>query len=92
MRPGIGPVLIPALNVTPWEQGLACRVVLFRDWGWRDEADSTIDNVRLAQIVKAEGTVLPEGRGWLAGFSIDEVLLSILSNMFLKILNQSSFL
>ncbi|KAG9231463.1 P-loop containing nucleoside triphosphate hydrolase protein [Amylocarpus encephaloides] len=79
MRPGIGAVLVPALNTTLWEQGLACRIVLFKDWGWRDEVGNVIDGVRLAQVVKAEGAALPEGRGWLVGFSIDESGLRSLS-------------
>jgi hypothetical protein len=76
MRPGIGAILVPSINITPWDQGLACRVVLFRDWGWNDEEGNAVDGIRLAQIIKAEGTSLPDGRGWLAGFTITEVRCS----------------
>jgi hypothetical protein len=73
MRPGAGAVLVPAINTTAWEQGLGCRVALFRDWGWEDEEGHVIDDIRLAQVIKAEGISVPEGRPMLAGFSITEV-------------------
>lgn len=72
MRPGAGAVLVPAINTTTWEQGLGCRVALFRDWGWEDEEGNLIDGIRLAQVIKAEGISVPEGRPMLAGFSITE--------------------
>lgn len=75
MRPGIGAILAPAIGITAWEQALGCRVVLFRDWGWNDEDGNQVEGVRLAQVIMAEGTALPEGRGWLAGFTISEVRL-----------------
>lgn len=73
MRPGAGAVLVPAINTTTWEQGLGCRVALFRDWGWEDEEGHLIDDIRLAQVIKAEGISVPEDRPMLAGFSITEV-------------------
>jgi hypothetical protein len=84
MRPSIGPVLVPSISVTSWNQSLACRVVLFRDWGWNDEDGNAVYGARLAQVVKAEGSTLLEGRGWLAGFTISEVrLASHCSHLFL---------
>jgi hypothetical protein len=73
MRPGAGAVLIPAINTTAWEQGLGCRVALFRDWGWDDEKGKAVNDVRLAQVTKAEGVEVPEGRSRLVAFSISEV-------------------
>jgi hypothetical protein len=73
MRPGAGAVLIPAINTTAWEQGLGCRVALFRDWGWDDEKGKAVNDVRLAQVTKAEGIEVPEGRSRLVAFSISEV-------------------
>ncbi len=29
-------MLVPAINATVWEQGVSNRVLLFRDWIWRD--------------------------------------------------------
>jgi hypothetical protein len=73
MRPGAGAVLVPAINTTAWEQGLGCRIMLFRDWGWDDDEGKQVDDVRLAQVVKAEGIVVPEGRARFVGFTIGEV-------------------
>jgi hypothetical protein len=73
MRPGAGPVLVPAINSTAWEQGLGCRVALFRDWGWDDEDGNAVNDVRLAHVIKAEGINVPEGRRKLVGFTISEV-------------------
>jgi len=73
MRPGAGAVLIPAINVAAWEQGLGCRASLFRDWVWDDEEGKSVKDVRLLEMVKAEGVGAPNGRGRLVGFSITEV-------------------
>ena len=75
MRPGCGAVLVPAVSTTAWEQGLGCRVALFRDWGWNNEDGQAVNNVRLAQVIKAEGTALPDRRQKVVGFFIDEVCL-----------------
>lgn len=73
MRPGAGAVLIPAINTTAWEQGLGCRISLFRDWGWDDESGKEVNDVRLAEVVKAEGIAMAGGRRRLIGFTIEEV-------------------
>lgn len=73
MRPGLGAALIPSISVTAWEQGLACRVALFRDWGWDDDEGKKVNGVRFAQVIKAEGVSLSEGRGRFAAFVIGEV-------------------
>ncbi|TVY26764.1 hypothetical protein LHYA1_G004405 [Lachnellula hyalina] len=78
MRPGCGAVLVPAVSTTAWEQGLGCRVALFRDWGWNNEDGQAVNNVRLAQVIKAEGTALPDGRQKVVGFFIDENGLELL--------------
>ncbi|KAJ8061886.1 hypothetical protein OCU04_009676 [Sclerotinia nivalis] len=73
MRSGLGAALIPAIPATAWEQGLGCRVALFRDWGWDDDDEGNkVNGVRLAQVIKAEGVTLSEGRGKLAAFVIGE--------------------
>jgi len=73
MRPGAGAVLVPAINTTAWEQGLSCRVALFRDWGWNDEDGNAINDVRLAEMVKVEGV---NNTGRTVGFSIQGVCLT----------------
>jgi hypothetical protein len=76
MRPGLGAVLVPAINITAWEQGLGCRLALFRDWGSNDEEGKNIEDLRLAIVIKAEGTLLQDGRTKVVGFSITEVNLT----------------
>lgn len=73
MRPGAGAVLMPSVNTTAWEQGLGCRIALFRDWGWDDEDGKAVFDVRFAQAIKAEGINLPEGRIKPVEFAIDQV-------------------
>lgn len=73
MRPGCGAVLVPAVSTTAWEQGLGCRAAVFRDWGWNDDDGKAVDDVRLVQVIKAEGIALPEGRARVVGFSVGEV-------------------
>ena len=70
MRPGAGAVLIPTINIPTWEQGLGCRVVLFRDWGWNDDEGKPVNDVRLAEVIKAEGITTANSRGKIAAFSI----------------------
>ena len=71
-------MLIPAINNTAWEQGLGCRVALFRDWGWNDEDGKEVNDVRLAEVLKAEGVAMAGGRRRLVGFTIDEVNVRLL--------------
>jgi hypothetical protein len=73
MRQGAGAVLVPAINNTAWEQGLGCRIALFRDWGWDDEDGREVNDVRLAEAVKSEGITMTGGRRRLVGFTIEEV-------------------
>ncbi|KAL3428366.1 rad55 protein [Phlyctema vagabunda] len=73
MQPGLGATLVPAINTTAWDQGLGCRVALFRDWDWETEMDEEGQGfleVRFAEILKAEGTTAPSGRGRIAAFGI----------------------
>ncbi|KAF7914668.1 uncharacterized protein EAF01_001074 [Botrytis porri] len=76
MRPGLAAALIPSISATAWEQGFACRVALFRDWGWDDDEGNKVDGVRFAQVIKVDGTTLLEGRGIFAAFVIGKVGIS----------------
>ncbi|KAF7921476.1 uncharacterized protein EAE97_011265 [Botrytis byssoidea] len=76
IRPGLGAALIPSISATAWEQGLGCRVALFRDWGWDDDEGNNVDGVRFAQVIKVDGTTLSEGRGIFAAFVIGKVGIS----------------
>lgn len=73
MRPGLGAALVPAISMTPWEQGIGCRVAIFRDWGWDDDEGTSVHDVRLVEVLKAEGVEVSNGKGKLVGFSISEV-------------------
>ena len=64
---------MPAINTTAWEQGLGCRIALFRDWGWDDDEGRQVNDVRLAEVVKAEGIAIAGGSRRLVGFTIGEV-------------------
>lgn len=77
MRAGEGTVLLPAIRTTAWEQGLGCRVVLTRDWGCDDVEGNTVTDVRVAEVVKADGTVVPEEKRRLVGFTIDNVCYAL---------------
>lgn len=33
---GGGAALVPAINAVVWDRGIATRLVLFRDWAWKD--------------------------------------------------------
>lgn len=73
MRTGLGAALVPAISIDVWEEGIGTRVALFRDWGWEDEDGKSIDDVRLAQVIKVEGVPIPGSSSKLVGFSISEV-------------------
>jgi hypothetical protein len=79
MRSGAGAVLVPALNMKAWEEGLACRIALFKDFGWEDEEGNEVQDVRFAQALKAEGSIVPEERSKVIAFSIVESGLSSLA-------------
>ncbi|KAH8804947.1 P-loop containing nucleoside triphosphate hydrolase protein [Xylogone sp. PMI_703] len=73
MRPGAGPALVPAINTTAWEQGLACRVALFRDWGWEvdgNEGNRKVIHARFAEVLKAEGVSMPPNSRRVVAFEI----------------------
>ncbi|KAI9651303.1 hypothetical protein NHQ30_001341 [Ciborinia camelliae] len=76
MRPGLGAALVPSISATAWEQGLGCRVALFRDWGWDDDEGNQVNGVRFAQVIKVDGVTLSEGRSKFAAFVIGELGLS----------------
>jgi hypothetical protein len=77
MRPGAGAILVPTINTPAWEQGLGCRIMLFRDWGWNDDNGNPVNDVRLAQVLKAEGVLVTGGKQRVVGFSIGEVCYSL---------------
>ncbi|KAI1426896.1 P-loop containing nucleoside triphosphate hydrolase protein [Xylaria sp. FL1777] len=62
-----GATIIPAINASTWEQGLATRLVLFQDW---ITVDAELRNVRLVGVQKSNGQVSHNGFGWVFPFEI----------------------
>lgn len=48
---------------------MTARICIFRDWGWDDEEGYSINNVRLAKVVRAESVPVPENLKRIVGFS-----------------------
>ncbi|KAI1809852.1 P-loop containing nucleoside triphosphate hydrolase protein [Poronia punctata] len=68
MHPERGAVITPAINAPVWEQGVATRLVLFRDWL---TVDNDLRDVRLIGVQKCNGQVSPDGMGTVIPFTID---------------------
>lgn len=62
--------LIPAINASVWEQGIATRVALLRDWMWNDGHPY---GARLAAVQKVNGKTAADGLDKAFAFSIDSV-------------------
>ncbi|KAG7125065.1 DNA repair protein rhp55 like [Verticillium longisporum] len=43
MQAESGATLVPAINANVWEQGVSTRLVVFKDWAWKDGSPSTYD-------------------------------------------------
>lgn len=60
--------LVPAINANVWEQGVSTRLVVFKDWAWKDGRPST---VCLAGVQKLEGRAGSEAVSSAAAFRIE---------------------
>ncbi|KAK6081047.1 rad55 protein [Seiridium cupressi] len=70
-----GATLIPAINTSSWEQGIATRLVLFRDWSFKDDQ---VSGVRFAGIQRLNGKGYADGAGAIFAFDInDKGLISV---------------
>lgn len=65
-----GATLTPALNARAWDQGIATRLVLFRDWMFRD---GVAVGFHFAGIQKLNGKSHQDGLGDVFPFRIEEV-------------------
>ncbi|KAG6366443.1 hypothetical protein INS49_000620 [Diaporthe citri] len=65
--------LIPAINASVWEQGIATRVALLRDWMWDDGHPY---GARLAALQKVNGKTAADGLDKVFAFSIDSTGLA----------------
>ncbi|POS81116.1 hypothetical protein DHEL01_v200483 [Diaporthe helianthi] len=68
-----GATLIPAINANVWEQGIATRVALLRDWMWDDGHPC---GARLAAVQKVNGKMAADSMDRLFAFSIDSTGLA----------------
>ncbi|KAK0368589.1 rad55 protein [Colletotrichum limetticola] len=60
--------LIPSINAGVWEQGMSTRVVLFRDWVWKEERPWS---VCFAGVQKLDGKAGPDMMQSAAAFRIE---------------------
>lgn len=65
-----GATLIPSINANVWEQGIATRVALFRDWTWNAGRAS---GTRLAAVQKLNGMVASDSTEKVFAFKIESV-------------------
>lgn len=65
-----GATLIPAVNANVWEQGVATRVALYRDWVW---SDGCTVGARLAAVQKVDGNISAEALEKVVAFEIESV-------------------
>lgn len=70
MQSESGATLIPAINATAWDQGIASRLVLFKDWIWQDGSASSGS---FAGIQKLNGKNSPEAISSVVGFAVGQV-------------------
>ncbi|KAF9870350.1 hypothetical protein CkaCkLH20_12197 [Colletotrichum karsti] len=62
------PTLIPSINAGVWEQGVSTRLVLFRDWVWRDGSPSS---VCFAGVQKLDGKAGSDSMQSAAAFRVE---------------------
>lgn len=74
-----GATLTPSLNANVWEQGVSTRLVLFRDWVWKDQDPSS---VWFAGVQKLEGRTGPETIQSTAAFRVESVSAWFPSTLF----------
>lgn len=65
-----GATLIPAINAGTWEQGIATRLVLFRDWIMEN---NTVHDVHFVGIQKLNGKMTPGGLSQVFAFHVQSV-------------------
>ncbi|KAI0600946.1 P-loop containing nucleoside triphosphate hydrolase protein [Biscogniauxia sp. FL1348] len=63
-----GATLIPAINAGTWEQGIATRLVLFKDWMTKGDV---VRDTYLVAVQKTNGKPNPNGIGPVFAFEVD---------------------
>lgn len=78
MQPhGLGAALTPAINASVWEQGIAARLVLFRDWIW--EGGKAVGS-HFAGLQRVAGRKV-EGLEKVFAFRVEEVCIILFGEM-----------
>lgn len=65
-----GAALVPAVNATVWEHGVATRIALFRNWSWEDRKPYS---VFLAGAQKVDGRMMLDVVDSAAAFTVEPV-------------------
>ncbi|KAK3187393.1 hypothetical protein K4F52_003738 [Lecanicillium sp. MT-2017a] len=63
-----GAALVPAINATVWEQGIATRLALFRNWTWHNARPSS---VFLAGVQKLNGRIADDVIDQAVAFTVE---------------------
>ncbi|CRK15076.1 hypothetical protein BN1708_011345, partial [Verticillium longisporum] len=58
MQAESGATLVPAINANVWEQGVSTRLVVFKDWAWKDGRPSTAGLIALEYDASQPSVVL----------------------------------
>lgn len=70
MRSEQGATLVAAVNASVWEQGVATRLVLFRDWAWQGKR---LGSVFMAGMQKLDGKAANDVVVRMAAFDVEPV-------------------
>ncbi|KAL7922290.1 P-loop containing nucleoside triphosphate hydrolase protein [Trichoderma austrokoningii] len=73
IRSGHLPALVPSINVAAWEQGVATRIVLFRDWAWKAGKSSS---VWLAGLQRIDGRATQDAVEHISAFKVESAGIS----------------
>lgn len=69
-----GATLVPAVNASVWEQGISTRIVMFRDWAWKNGA---LVSIFVAGLQKLDGKSGYDAIERVAAFNVTRVSLSV---------------
>lgn len=65
-----GATLVPAINASVWDQGISTRLVMLRDWAWKD---GKLISIFMAGLQKLDGKSGYEAIERVAAFKIEAV-------------------
>jgi hypothetical protein len=62
--------LVPAVNATVWELGIATRLAVYKDWVWQD---SYPRSASIARVQKLDGKALDDESCHISAFQVESV-------------------